>query len=276
MTRHVSLPLKRNAGCRPEDTLAILPAADVDAAVAEPLATAVCPAVAALTTALFPSSEIDTATDGDLHIFITARPTPAAAPGASTVCHRSAFGRPIIAHINVHAPLLSQLHGNALRGIGRPVRVMRATLRHEVMHALALTWNSLLQFRDRSRMLQVCSAHLPRPVNCSYAQHAAVSALHSTDECPAARSDLTIAHRAPVAQEGLAVQGDVITERLVANGGTSNFLVTPRALFALRSLFSTDPFALQNTREVPGLEISTPADGATAADVRTCLSHCCR
>lgn len=90
-------------------------------------------------------------------MYVTARPNPLAAPGASTVCHRDAFGRPVIAHINIHAPLVNYIYERSYAGGAAAAdhagRLLSASLRHELMHVLVLMWASVKQFRDSSRQL---------------------------------------------------------------------------------------------------------------------------
>ena len=106
------------------------------------------------------SAYLNSTSEGDVRIYVTVRPNPAGAPGATTVCHRDAFGRPVIVHINVDAPLLARLHAFAPAAAPPPAGLrdvaatLRAVLRHELMHALALTWTTLAQFRNRSRRLR--------------------------------------------------------------------------------------------------------------------------
>ena len=117
-----------------------------------------CPALdPALISALSDDGAMATATHGDLHVFVTARPTAAAVNAETVTCLRDGFGRPAVAHINVNAALLASLAAGAplstVRGDGRSF--LRNLLRHELMHALALTWSSFAQWRGPNRRLLV-------------------------------------------------------------------------------------------------------------------------
>ena len=117
----------------------------------------ICPTLQTPTSAVLGSGHLKSSRDGDLLVFITARPNPNAAPGASTVCHRDGFGRPVVAHTNVHAPLVTYLHSEALAGSERGARaaqLLQRVLTHELMHVLALQVASLYQFRDASRRIR--------------------------------------------------------------------------------------------------------------------------
>jgi hypothetical protein len=117
----------------------------------------VCPQIATPLVAALPHAALSSATDGDLRIYATARPNPDAAPGQSTTCHRDVFGRPVVAHTNVHAPLVTYLHGESARGgaaAATAAALLQRVLEHEMMHVLALQWGTLAQFRDASRRIR--------------------------------------------------------------------------------------------------------------------------
>lgn len=120
----------------------------------------VCPGIEVPIATALPTGELTSAADGDLRIYVTARPNPRAAAGATTVCHRDAFGRPVVAHINLHAPLITYLHATAT-GAGvaaadaeRAVTLAARAIEHELLHVLAYTWSTIAQFRDPSRRLR--------------------------------------------------------------------------------------------------------------------------
>ena len=98
-----------------------------------------------------PRSRMDTVTNGDIHIFVTARPTVLSANAASMTCMRDGFGRPVIAHINVNSALIHVLATDTFAGAAMLLNVIR----HELMHVLALTWTSFGQFRTSDRRLLV-------------------------------------------------------------------------------------------------------------------------
>lgn len=159
---------KIGPACRPADVIRIPTrgpqTVDDDADPQEDADAFVCPGISRpLSEELHgsePGSVALNSSVGDLRVYLTARPNPAGAFGATTVCHRDAFGRPVVVHVNVDAPLLSRLHGFARApapppaGLRDAVATLRNVLRHELMHALALTWTTLAQFRDRSRRLR--------------------------------------------------------------------------------------------------------------------------
>ena len=187
--------------CRPESSIALLSTPISEVATEDAPNDNICPSIVSDAASIFPSSVLDTSQHGDLHVFVTARPNPSEVPGASTVCHRSAFGRPIVAHINVHAPLVMHLFARRGREVGAgefaAAAVLHATLRHEMMHVLAFMWNSLRQFRDASRMLQVCRAglrtrHQPRQCTVVLARSRVLTA--SRPPCVRSFSDQMCQH----------------------------------------------------------------------------------
>jgi hypothetical protein len=115
------------------------------------------------------------ARDGHVRIYVTFRPNPGAARGFTTVCSRDGFGRPVIVHMNFHAAFIATAYANDLRnaqtGQARMAKSMaRATVLHEVMHALALTTRSMQQYRNLSRRLRgnVLSDHDVRGVEAQF------------------------------------------------------------------------------------------------------------
>ena len=132
----------------------------------------ICPAIDTASATALPNGSLNSRTDGDMRVYATARPNPAAAPGASTVCHRDGFGRPAVAHINFHAPLVTYLHAQSSQDeMARDAaEYMQQVVRHELMHVLALQWGTLAQFRDASRRIQN-SVHVSRLVGASSAQY---------------------------------------------------------------------------------------------------------
>lgn len=110
----------------------------------------ICPAIETQFSNALPQHSL---TDEDVRVYITLRPNPKAARGITTICRRDRFGRPAIAHINIHAPFAKAQYTQSQAG-GASMRLqMRATILHETMHALALTSESLQQFRAPSRRL---------------------------------------------------------------------------------------------------------------------------
>eukprot|EP00892_Ulva_mutabilis_P008056 jgi/Ulvmu1/5622/UM023_0161.1 len=111
----------------------------------------ICPAVPISFTTALPDGGL---TDEDLRVYISLRPNPAAARGVTTVCRRDGFGRPAVAHINIHAPFAKAQFIRSQTDEGEPASLLlHMTLVHEMMHALALTSESLQQFRAPSRRL---------------------------------------------------------------------------------------------------------------------------
>lgn len=124
----------------------------------------ICPAVPIPVANLFPNGHLtaDNENEGDLLVYVTFRPNPGAARGATTVCKRDGFGRPVIVHVNLHAPFVVTMHANAIRISAQAQASTRtaasarayAVMLHEMMHALALTSTSIQQFRTLSRKLR--------------------------------------------------------------------------------------------------------------------------
>jgi hypothetical protein len=123
----------------------------------------ICPAVPIPVTTALPNGYISASDRGHLLVYVTFRPNPGAARGSTTVCKRDGFGRPVIVHINLHAPFVVTMHADANRLSFRQdqeartttaLRTVRAVMLHEMMHALALTSTSIQQFRAQSRKLR--------------------------------------------------------------------------------------------------------------------------
>lgn len=108
----------------------------------------ICPAIPIAFSEALPARSL---TDEDVRVYVTLRPNPGAARGVTTVCRRDRFGRPAIAHINIHAPFAKAQFSRQEDTSAR--LQMHATLLHETMHVLALTSESLQQFRAPSRRL---------------------------------------------------------------------------------------------------------------------------
>ena len=110
----------------------------------------ICPAVPIPFSQALPEHGL---VEEDFRVYITLRPNPGAARGVTTVCRRDGFGRPAIAHINIHAPFAKAQFARWLRHDVASWQLLRATLHHEMMHAMALMSESLQQFRAPSRRL---------------------------------------------------------------------------------------------------------------------------
>lgn len=111
----------------------------------------ICPGIPIAFSEALPEHSL---TAEDVRVYITLRPNPAAARGITSICRRDRFGRPAIAHINIHAPFAKAQFTRAQTSGGASARqLMQATLLHETMHTLALTSESLQQFRAPSRRL---------------------------------------------------------------------------------------------------------------------------
>ena len=121
----------------------------------------ICPAVPIPISTALPNGRLS-ADMGHLLVFVTFRPNPGAVRGATTVCKRDGFGRPVIVHVNLHAPFITSMYANAHRIATLAQASQRTTARgtayasmlHEMMHALALTSTSIQQFRTLSRKLR--------------------------------------------------------------------------------------------------------------------------
>jgi hypothetical protein len=124
-----------------------------------PTAQHICPHIAIDAASVLPSSKLP---NNDLLLYITTRPNPEGVVGATTVCRRDYFGRPAVVHINLHAPLVMRLHMLATRHAALGAQNILANgsativrlLQHEMMHALALTWTTISQFRVASRHIR--------------------------------------------------------------------------------------------------------------------------
>ena len=122
----------------------------------------ICPAVPIPITTALPNGRLSASNDNEGHllVYVTFRPNPAAVRGATTVCKRDGFGRPVIVHINLHAPFTVHMHAKANRISFTPGNqatahgTAYAVMLHEMMHALALTSTSIQQFRTLSRKLR--------------------------------------------------------------------------------------------------------------------------
>lgn len=110
----------------------------------------ICPAIQTQFSNALPEHSL---TDEDVRVYITLRPNPSAARGITTICRRDRFGRPAIAHINIHAPFAKAQYTQSQTEAASMSLQMRATILHETMHVLALTSESLQQFRAPSRRL---------------------------------------------------------------------------------------------------------------------------
>lgn len=124
----------------------------------------ICPAIPLPLTFAVPNSRLLTSNldQGDLQVYVTFRPNPSAARGATTICRRDGFGRPVVVHVNLHAPFVATMHAISTRRVLRAApytaadaeRLISVVMLHEMMHALALTSTSIQQFRTLSRKLR--------------------------------------------------------------------------------------------------------------------------